>query len=996
MNEAHSWIRFLVWPMLCVVLLSGCGGRNSVEPDTELISLAASTDEPQSEPVESRQSLLKTVLAAIDSDDLAAADAAARKLLIADPGDLQALMLAAKIAENRDDFQGSLQLYREVIERLPTADSAPLDQLVASLVRSGRVYDAIEVLTAWIDRFPNSPQPRLDLAGLAVMVGVPETAIPSLRWLFQHNHGDMETLMLMANPARIEPDLEFCEQLLSRSGQDIRLRFAQARRDAIQLRWERVLEQLEPVVRRHPKFLHAQLLYGRALVESDQLAQLPTWIDTLPADVEELPGYWIVIGRWAETAGRPDVAAHAFLEVQRIDATSFPEHLAGLHRSLLELGLQNDARRVEQQIAWQIGFRDAFKIYLDRDSESQVSALAVANALVDLGRIWEGEAWARHAVALPNDRVDDLKSRYLSIRSKLQPSTPWILPEFNLAAVIRLSGDADAHSLIGSEHRRPQSPRSLRVKSRSPRFENEAVARGFIHTCELAPDAEEKGHWLHQSSGGGIGVIDFDLDSRPDVAAAMLDGRPLQRNSSPNRLFRNLGEEFVDVGESAGYNDSGFSQGITVGDINGDGFPDLFDANIGRNCLFINNGDGTFREVAQQVGLDDDSWSVSAAIADLDSDGNADLFVTNYCAGSRPFEQACFESGRYSACAPLLFEAAGDRVWKGVGNGKMMEMTSEWISPTTPGRGLGLVVGQIDQRDGLDVYVANDMTVNHLWSPEKRDGKFHMIDISSIRGVGVNGKSESQASMGIAFGDADDDGDFDLYLTHFAKEYHTYYEQVTPGYWSDKSYPSGLAQPTVPLLGFGTEWCDFDNDGAKELIVTNGHIDDFHQADVAYRMPGQVFRRTTQYRWEECERDDLGGYFQHDHIGRALAIADLDCDGRNDALITHLYEPVAMLMNRTPDPGRFIRFNLQSTRTHRDAIGAIVTVTIQGRRSVAMVTAGDGYMCSNQRTVSFGVGQAESVEEVSVRWPSGQTQAFGSLDSSNEYLLVEGSEAFRY
>ncbi|EMI18481.1 ASPIC/UnbV domain-containing protein [Rhodopirellula maiorica SM1] len=343
-----------------------------------------------------------------------------------------------------------------------------------------------------------------------------------------------------------------------------------------------------------------------------------------------------------------------------------------------------------------------------------------------------------------------------------------------------------------------------------------------------------------------------------------------------------------------------------------------------------------------------------------------------------------------------MFDAQADRVWRGIDDGTMQDVSEKWIDPSVRGRGLGLVVGQIDERPGLDVYVANDMTVNHLWSGERDASEFEMRELGSIRGLGVNGKSQSQASMGIAFADADDDGDFDLYLTHFAKEHHTYYEQRRPGFWVDRSFQTGLAQPSIEMLGFGTQWCDFDNDGAKELIVTNGHIDDFHQTGVAYRMPGQVFRRTPAGKWEDCDRGSLGSYFQIDHLGRALAIADLNRDGRSDVLITHLYEPVAMLINHTEGSGKSIRCTLKSTRTHRDAIGAVVSITVGQRTYRSMVSAGDGYMSSNERTVSFGVGASDRVESVSVHWPSGGMQTYENLHSGAEYLVVEGEPAFRY
>ncbi len=982
----------LVLPVFLIAVL-GCVENVSNEID---LQDRAESALPAKVPVASSGDLMHEAVAAFTAGDFVAAEASVRKQLIADPGDVQALLLAGSVAERLNDWPMSLAFYQDAIRKSESPRPAMLDGITKSLVKSGRVFDAIEVLKTFVQRFENVPDARFDLAGLASMVGMPEAAIPSLRWLFQHNQGDMESLLLMANPARSEADLGFCNELLLRSGDDIRLRYAAARMHAKELDWAKVLESLAPVVEHHPKFVPGLVLYGRALVELDRISDLDDWSIGLPPNIEGSPEYWIVIGKWAEASGSPEQAVEAFLTAERLDSACRPDYLDGLYHSLVELGMGEEAALVEKKMDQRVRLRDAFNVYLGRDSQSQTAAIAVAEAMAELGRIWEAEAWARHAIALRSEPATDLKNRYLKIRSALTADTPWVIDEQRLASVIELDViEATTGDLAKSFKRGHKNTARHQTKSRCPSFRDESQALGFEHTCKLSADAEVNGHWLHQSSGGGIAVLDFDLDSHPDIVVANLDGEPLKANSTSNALYRNIGDRFIAVGTRADYVDEGFAQGIAIGDLNADGFDDIFDANIGQNRMFINNGDGTFREVAKEIGMTDESWTVSAAIADVDGDGNADVYATNYCDGNEPFERPCLENGRNSACAPLLFDAQKDRIWKGDGDGTLTDMTSRWMSQSVTGRGLGVIVANLDERPGLDVYVANDMTANHLWSSETKDGKFTLTDLASVRGVGVNAKSQSQASMGIALGDADDDGDFDLYLTHFSNEYHTYYEQVRPGFWRDRSFQRGLAQPTIHLLGFGTQWCDFDNDGAKELIVTNGHIDDFHQSNVSYRMPGQVFRRTLNGRWEECERTALGDYFREDHLGRALAIADLDCDGRKDVLVTHLYEPVAMLMNRTPNVGKTIAFTLKSSRTHRDAIGAVVTVKLRDRTMVSMLAAGDGYMCSNQRQVFFGLGELADIESVSVQWPCGETQTYEGLTPDSEYLLVEGETPFR-
>jgi hypothetical protein len=207
--------------------------------------------------------------------------------------------------------------------------------------------------------------------------------------------------------------------------------------------------------------------------------------------------------------------------------------------------------------------------------------------------------------------------------------------------------------------------------------------------------------------------------------------------------------------------------------------------------------------------------------------------------------------------------------------------------------------------------------------------------------------------------------------------------------WADRSSQVGLAQPSRKLLGFGTEWVDFDNDGSLELLVGNGHVDDVNRSDVGYYMPPQLFGRSGDGGYVEYERESLGEYFTEDHLARALATLDVNRDGRVDVAMTHLYEPVALLVNRTAQAGRAVGLELKATRSHRDAIGAVVTCSVAGRTVTKHVLAGDGYMCSNQRRLSIGSGDAERVRDVQVTWPSGQVEDYGDLEPGHDYLLIE-------
>ena len=454
-------------------------------------------------------------------------------------------------------------------------------------------------------------------------------------------------------------------------------------------------------------------------------------------------------------------------------------------------------------------------------------------------------------------------------------------------------------------------------------------------------------------------------------------------------------------------NDTGFTQGLTQGDFNADGFPDLMSGNIGENRFYQNNGDGTFTDVTEQMSAGGSRWTSSVAFADLDRDGLGDFVEINYCAGDEVYSQECIDNevSQPRSCSPLVFPAEADRLFKLNSGGGFADVTDRWLAGQPSRHGLGVVVAQIDDRDGLDLYVANDEGANQLWSsnPATDSGddsqpaaSFGLTDQATIRGVAVDGRSRSQASMGVAFADADRDGDFDLYVTHFTDDYNTFYQQISSGTWFDKTTSVGLAKPTFSLLAFGTEWFDADNDGHQELLVANGNIDDFRHKGHPLRMPTQFFAQAVEpsgaVRWRELPADALGDYFSEQVVGRALVTWDVNRDGKTDALITHLFDPVALLVNESKGNASSVRLYFKGVQSERDAIGTTATAIIGDDTAVAQVTSGDGYQCSNERVICFGLGDADAIDELTVAWPSGQEIKLENLRGGFDYIVIEGHD----
>ncbi|WP_419193960.1 FG-GAP-like repeat-containing protein [Novipirellula herctigrandis] len=942
---------------------------------------------------------IEQALQAASDNDWPTANRILRQHLLLEPQDARLHELLAGVAAQQRKTELAIELYQGVLAINDDASIAVRERLAQLMMASGRPFETIAIGQALIDKHPSVIEPRFALTGLASMLGLESIAIEQLKWLAQHNHGDHESLTVLAQPTQVEPDGELCQEVLKRYPSDQRAQYGLAKLDALKMKWREVAERLEPVIELHPRFVPAYVLYGRALIELGKTDSLDDWRRKEPDEARMSSEYWVVAGLWAAGQNDHQSAARAFCEAAVREDANHSETLTYLIASLRQIGHDAEAELVSAHNAKLAALHDATKTLYERETRSQKVAMQVADIMGQLGRSWEAEAWARFSLTLPDEHVSNAQKRYLAIRDQLSPDTPWnaspIIPELQRQI-------AELPAVAWTKKSTSSGPRITRSNAKL-RFSDSAQQLGLKHTTSLAPETTKQGHWIFQSNGGGAAVIDFDLDGWPDLAMADLNGHPMKDDSDTDRLFRNIAGSFLDVTRLTSINDNGFTQGITAGDYNDDGFPDLMIGNIGRNRMFRNNGDGTFEDVTEQVGLIGERWTTSLVIADFNADGHADLFETNYCGGKRPFEKECRSrsTGQLVACTPMDFEAEPDRVWAGRGDGRFADVTDDWMTLSSPGRGLGLVVGKLDESPGLDVYVANDMSANHLWSPtgagkQTSDELMRLNETATARGVAVSGQSLSQASMGIAVGDPDSDGDLDLFVTHFAEDHNTYYEQVSRGLWVDHSYRVGLSEPSIMMLAFGTQWADFDNDGVAELIVANGHVSDLDREDVAYRMPPQLFQQTSESKWEEMPAKELGDYFTSNHLGRALLTLDANRDGLNDVAITHLYEPVSLLINQSTSGskmqpvGRSVGLVLVASKSQRDAIGAEVRATAGNRTSYAQLTAGDGYLSSNQRRIPIGMGTEPELQSVTIDWPSGGQQTFKSLLAGHDYLIAEG------
>lgn len=488
-----------------------------------------------------------------------------------------------------------------------------------------------------------------------------------------------------------------------------------------------------------------------------------------------------------------------------------------------------------------------------------------------------------------------------------------------------------------------------------------------------------------ESLGGGAGWLDYNADGLPDLYLTQggdptvddVSGQPL------DRLYRNLGAgQFDEVTAQAGLEESRYSQGVAIGDFDADGFDDIYVTNVGRNTLYHNLGDGTFDDVTEQAGVGDERWSASAAWADLDQDGDLDLYVCNYVQYDPQQPLSCRNAkGEARICHPRDVEHWPDECYINQGDGSFTAEAKERGLAGPGNKALGVAIVDFNNDHLPDIYVANDTTPNFLFVNQ---GAGRFVESALQLGCAVDRNGLSQASMGLAVGDYDQNGWLDIYSTHFHQESNTLYRNLGSAGFEDVTGLVGLHQPTLPFLAFGAALCDFDQNGMLDLIVANGHIENY-AGNPLYEMTPQLFSYDGS-RWKECSATG-GDFFQSKRVARGVAVADYDVDGDVDVAMVHQGAPTALLRNDS-ERGHWLTFRFRGREGNRRGIGSRVTVEAKGKKWVQELCGGTSYASSQESRLFFGLGTAEGPAEVTIRWPLGKTQTLAKVQL-DQALVVE-------
>ena len=505
-------------------------------------------------------------------------------------------------------------------------------------------------------------------------------------------------------------------------------------------------------------------------------------------------------------------------------------------------------------------------------------------------------------------------------------------------------------------------------------------------------DGQEAGHCaIVESLGGGVALCDYDQDGKLDifVPGGGRYGANREIFGLPGALFHNDGSlAFHEVTQAAGVEQAPYySHGAAVGDYNADGFPDLLVTGYGGLLLFRNQGDGTFVETAKAAGLTDSLWSSSAAWGDVNGDGVLDLYVAHYVNWSFDNHPFCEDPATHlrEVCPPKSFDALPHVLYFGLGDGAFRDGSREaGLEPEGPaGKGLGVLIADVDLDGDLDIYVANDTVPKFLYR-NKGNGTFD--EFGNQSGAALSDNASPDGSMGLDMADFNGDGLPDLWVANYERESLALYRNEGDCQFLHVSRATGVAAVGALYVSFGTLFLDFDRDGDEDVFVSNGHVIRYPVNAPLKQVPLLLENRGGRFF---NVAPAAGPYLAEPHLGRGVASGDLDGDGDLDLVLSPINEPTAVLSNESRNDNQWLRVRLIGVKSHRDAVGARLTLTTSAGRQTRQVKGGGSYLSQSDLCPFFGIPKGARIEKLSIRWLSGAEQELTDLAPNRSIVVVE-------
>lgn len=567
--------------------------------------------------------------------------------------------------------------------------------------------------------------------------------------------------------------------------------------------------------------------------------------------------------------------------------------------------------------------------------------------------------------------------------------------------------EADGSSMSGeSDHMRPMtaaialavagamagSVAGSQVENQTPvTFVDVAADAGLAFRQVNGATAEK---YMPETMGAGALVFDFNSDGWPDIflvnGGSFVDEQVAA--SARHGLFRNQGDgTFLDVSDTSDIGVSGYGMGACSADYDNDGWADLYVTSVGVNKLYHNDGTGHFVDVTDEAGVGAAAWSASCAFADIDNDGEVDLYVTNYVDFAVDNNKRCGAMRDLRAyCHPNVYNGVPDVLYLNRGDGTFEDISQEAGIARSDGNGLGVVFTDYDGDGWTDIYVANDSVPNFLF---RNLGNRRFEETGFWAGVAVNSDGAPQAGMGTDAGDVDGDGFPDLIVTNLDSETHSLYRNLGNGLFSDITFLTGVGEATVPFVGFGTAFLDYDNDMDLDLAIANGDVLDnvgLMRPDKSYRQETLLLDNDGTGRFRNVA-DVPGSALSVRRASRGLAVGDLDNDGDLDMLIANIADAPQLLRNEGGNRRNALLVRTIGSDGNRDGIGARLRAVIGDRTLTREVRAGSSYLSQSDLRVHFGLGEAERVDRLEIRWPGGATEVLDDIEANQILTIVEGA-----